>query len=92
MKTTEELNALQEEIKALRKRLAELSEEELTQVTGGRFKEDDIERISFLHDLLLKKYPNRSVQIDLLFSLIEKEPQKFSYLEVFQMVTPVIIS
>ena len=36
MKTKEELNALKEEVETLNKKLAELSEEELTAVTGGR--------------------------------------------------------
>ena len=35
MKTKEELNALKEEIETLNKKLAELTEEELAQVTGG---------------------------------------------------------
>ena len=35
MKTKEELNALKEEVEALSKKLAELSEEELAQVAGG---------------------------------------------------------
>ena len=35
MKTAEELNALKEEIEALNKKLAELTEEELAQVSGG---------------------------------------------------------
>ena len=35
MKTKEELNALKNEVKALNKKLAELNEEELAQVTGG---------------------------------------------------------
>ena len=35
MKTTEELNALKEEIKILNKKLAELTEDELIQVAGG---------------------------------------------------------
>ena len=35
MKTKEELNALKEEVETLNKKLAELTEEELTQVTGG---------------------------------------------------------
>ena len=37
MKTKEELNALKEEVEALNKKLAELTEEELAQVTGGVF-------------------------------------------------------
>ena len=35
MKTKEELNALKEEVEAVNKKLAELSEDELMQVTGG---------------------------------------------------------
>ena len=35
MKTKEELNALKEEVENLSKKLAELTEEELAQVTGG---------------------------------------------------------
>ena len=35
MKTKEELNALKEEIETLNKKLAELTEEELAQVSGG---------------------------------------------------------
>ena len=35
MKTKEELTALKEEIETLNQKLAELSEEELTQVAGG---------------------------------------------------------
>ena len=35
MKTKEELNALKEEVDTLNKKLAELSEDELKQITGG---------------------------------------------------------
>ena len=35
MKTREELSALKEEVKAVNKKLAELTEEELAQVAGG---------------------------------------------------------
>ena len=35
MKTAEELNALKKEVETLNKKLAELTEEELTQVAGG---------------------------------------------------------
>ena len=35
MKTKEELNALKEEVEALNRKLAELTEEELSQVSGG---------------------------------------------------------
>ena len=37
MKTKEELNALKEEVEALNKKLAELTEEELKAVSGGGF-------------------------------------------------------
>ena len=37
MKTAEELNALKEEYNALNKKLAELTDEELAQVSGGDF-------------------------------------------------------
>ena len=35
MKTKEELNALKEEVEALNRKLAELSEEDLMQISGG---------------------------------------------------------
>ena len=37
MKSKEELSALKEEVEALNKKLAELTEEELEQVSGGAF-------------------------------------------------------
>ena len=37
MKTKEELNALKEEVETLNKKLAELSEEELKQISGGGY-------------------------------------------------------
>lgn len=43
MKTKEELNAIKKEVEAVRKKLAELNEEELVQVTGGLDVEYDIE-------------------------------------------------
>ena len=36
MKTKEELNALKKEVESLNKKLAELTDEELAQVTGGK--------------------------------------------------------
>ena len=42
MKTKDELNALREEVESLSKKLAELSEEELMQVTGGFGSDYDI--------------------------------------------------
>ena len=43
MKTREELTALKEEAKTVNNRLAELTEEELAQVTGGDWVYKDIE-------------------------------------------------
>ena len=40
MKTKEELNAIKEEVETLSKKLAELTDEELKQVTGGGFQYD----------------------------------------------------
>ena len=37
MKTKEELNTIKEEVEALNKKLHELTEEELAQVTGGAY-------------------------------------------------------
>lgn len=41
MKTKEELNALKEEVKTLNRKLAELSEDELKQLSGGAGLERD---------------------------------------------------
>ena len=42
MKTKEELNELKEEVEALNKKLAELTEEELSQVRGGFYYVDPL--------------------------------------------------
>lgn len=42
MKTPEELNALKEEVETVNKKLAELTEEELTQVAGGTANQGEI--------------------------------------------------
>lgn len=44
MKTAEELNALKEEFDALKEKLNELSTEELAQVSGGDWDEEDERR------------------------------------------------
>ncbi len=44
MKSKKELNAIKEEIEALNRKLSELSEEELVQVTGGVFPIPNIQR------------------------------------------------
>ena len=43
MKSKEELNALKNEVETLNKKLAELTEEELAQVSGGGWVYQDIE-------------------------------------------------
>ena len=48
MKTKEELKALKEEVETLNKKLAQLSEEELTQVTGGNI-EQEIKNLAKQH-------------------------------------------
>ena len=45
MKTKEELNALKEEVETLNKKLAELSEEELAQVSGGNYVPHGLQQI-----------------------------------------------
>lgn len=49
MKTKEELNALKNEVEALNKKLAELTDEELKQVIGGIINGDDDIWILFPH-------------------------------------------
>ena len=44
MKTKEELNALKEEVETLNKKLHELTEEELEQVTGGAINHTEDEK------------------------------------------------
>ena len=41
MKTKEELNAIKEEVESMNKKLAELTDEELKQVVGGKGSQDD---------------------------------------------------
>ena len=41
MKTPEELNALKNEVETMNKKLAELTEEEMAQVTGGGITVED---------------------------------------------------
>ena len=45
MKSKEELNALKEEVETLNKKLAELTDEELEQVTGGILPKDYYENV-----------------------------------------------
>ena len=54
MKTKEELDALKEEVETLNKKLAELTEEELEQVTGGNI-EQEIKNLAKQHFQLEKE-------------------------------------
>ena len=52
MKTKEELNAIKEEVETINKKLQELSEDELQQVSGGRYEEAYSEMLyNILHNL-----------------------------------------
>ena len=57
MKTPEELNALKEEVEALKKKLHELNEEELAQVAGGAYIKDIYDQVTY--DLY---YPGKNEQ------------------------------
>lgn len=60
MKTKEELNALKEEVKALHKRLSELNEDELNQITGGT----DTSAI-IVDGIVVECLPNSSFRVEL---------------------------
>ena len=47
MKTKEELNALKEEVEALNRKLAELTEDELEQVSGGAYIKDIYDQVTY---------------------------------------------
>ena len=53
MKSKEELNALKEEVETLNKKLQELSEDELQQVSGGRTADEAYSEMIYniLHNL-----------------------------------------
>ena len=47
MKSIEELNTLREDVKTLNKKLAELTEEELEQVSGGAYIKDIYDQVTY---------------------------------------------
>ena len=47
MKSKEELNALKEEVETLKKKLHELTEEELEQVSGGAYNKDIYDQVMY---------------------------------------------
>ena len=74
MKTKEELNALKSEIETLNKKLAELSEDELKQVSGGVSESGILDNI--LQELTnwLDKHPN-ATKLDIYQILNEKKDE-----------------
>ncbi|MDO4983503.1 MAG: bacteriocin [Eubacteriales bacterium] len=56
MKTKEELNALKEEVETVSRKLAELSEEELSQVTGGIINDKDDQSCPFCGQKIQHQY------------------------------------
>ena len=58
MKTPEELNTIKNEVETMNKKLAELTDEELTQVTGGMFNRDCA--------IAFRKFNDAEKQIELL--------------------------
>ena len=72
MKTKEELNALKEEVETLNSKLAELSEDELKQVSGGVSESGILDNI--LQELTnwLDKHPN-ATKLDIYQILNEKK-------------------
>ena len=61
MKSKEELNALNEEVETLNKKLSELSEEELEQVTGGNI-EQELKNLAKQHFQLEKESTGEKVK------------------------------
>ena len=47
MKTKEELNALKEEVETVNKKLHELTDEELEQVSGGAYLKDFYDQVTY---------------------------------------------
>ena len=74
MKTKEELNALKEEVETLNSKLAELSEDELKQVSGGVSESGILDNI--LQELTnwLDKHPN-ATKLDIYQILNEKKDE-----------------
>ena len=58
MKTKEELTALKEEVEAVSKKLSELTEDELAQVTGGKYNQDVLDTYQFAYTGIAYSGPN----------------------------------
>ena len=84
MKTKEELNALKEEVETLNKKLAELSEDELKQVSGGVSESGILDNI--LQELTnwLDKHPN-ATKLDIYQILNEKKDENSNELTEEEM-------
>ena len=67
MKSKEELNALKEEVDALNKKLAELTEEELAQVAGGvtlAIPNEQLEGLAQVRNILEQSALERTIEPD----------------------------
>ena len=58
MKTKEELNALKEEVETLNKKLHELTDEELEQVSGGSYMQDVLDTYQYAYTGIAYSGPN----------------------------------
>ena len=73
MKTTEELNALKNEVETLDKKLTALSDEELAQVSGGS--DDIVDFISMVYETVTKPLKQAEEEKDKLLASIIKQSQ-----------------
>ena len=73
MKTKEELNALKEEVKTLNEKFRELTEDELTQVTGGVISPDSLINIGNKenYELNLFELPSDVMHSDVMKVIVE---------------------
>ena len=74
MKTKEELNALQEELENLNKKLEELSEEELKEVTGGLL---PIPYVSAVQNIIKSRVNSNFVNNSWKSDILPSEPGKY---------------
>ena len=73
MKTKKELNALNNEVETLNKKLTALSDEELAQVSGGS--DDIVDFISMVYETVTKPLKQAEEEKDKLLASIIKQSQ-----------------
>ena len=73
MKTKEELNAMKKEVKTLNEKFRELTEDELTQVTGGVISQDSLINIGNKenYELNLFELPSDVMHSDVMKVIVE---------------------